>query len=849
MTNLNPTNTPLKWRLVAGVIWAAVVVVFAALLSKVSLWLSLISPLVGGLMTWLSPQIRIPAIALFLLKRFGNPQPANTYPLEALAGKVYPNTSTAPELLGRDTELAALAEQCRQAPPNRLRVVSVWGPQGIGKTHLLYAFGKKLQHNAQKVLGQNSPTWRVWVLKRKFEAQALFDSLPSQPCLLLWDDISLSDGDTKTRLDDLRQLCTQHAQPLLIVLTTWSEQSGLTANDRGVDAELPCPPLDSASAQRLYADVKNLPPAWQGHPLLLRLLQEAGGGEVSISDNNLQAELWRLCLNRADALIKRYRDEHTASDEVLCAIAVASSGDALPLADVAQVFGLEASALQKTLKQLSLCTEHQGLLLLAPLRPDLIGWAFAHQVLQAVPAQRLQTWAALVWHYDFFDTGRFLEYAQQADFPHHPWVQALHSGVGLSAPAVLNRAQAAVNATDAYGRARMWSAMQAELAVCQDLAQKHPNHAEIQLARAQAAVNAIDRYGRWADIQAELVVCQELAQKHPDHAEIQLARAQAAVNATNAYGSAQRWDEAQAELAVCQDLAQRYPDHAEIQLRRAQAAFNAIIYYGSVQRWDEMQAELVVCQELAQKHPDNAEIQLRRAQAAVNAIGYYGSAQRWSAMQTELAVCQELAQKHPDHAEIQLERAKAAVNAIILYGSAQRWDEMQAELAVCQELAQKHPDHAEIQLERAKAAVNAIIYYHSAQRWDEVQAELVVCQNLAQKYPGHAEIQLRRAQAAVNAIHHYGRAQMLPAMQAELVVCQDLAHKHPNHAEIQLARDQAAVNAIIHYGSAQMLPAMQAEMAVFQKIAERFPDHAEIQKRWAELNAWLNEHQKGKHPA
>ena len=808
MTNFNPTNTPLKWRLVAGVIWAAVVVVFAALLSKVSLWLSLISPLVGGLMTWLSPQIRIPAIALFLLKRFGNPQPANTYPLEALAGELYPNTSTAPELLGRDTELAALAEQCRQAPPNRLRVVSVWGPQGIGKTHLLYAFGKKLQHNAQKVLGQNSPTWRVWVLEREFEAQALLDSLPTQPCLLLWDDISLSDEGTKTRLATLRQLCTQRAQPLLIVLTTWSAQSGLTANDRGVDAELLCPSLDSASAQRLYADVKSLPPAWQGHPLLLRLLQEAGGGKVSISNNNLQAELWKLCIDRADALIKRYRDEHTASDDALCAIAVASSGDALPLADVAQAFGLEASTLQKTLKQLSLCTEHQGLLLLAPLRPDLIGWAFAHQVLQAVPAQRLQTWAALVWQHYFFDTGRFLEYAQQADFPHHPWVQALHRGVGLSAPAALNRAKAAVNAIGHYGRAQMWSAMQAELVVCQELAQKHPDHAEIQLERAQAAFNAIINYGR-----------------------------------------AQMWSAMQAELAVCQDLAQKYPDHAEIQLRRAQAAFNAIINYGSGQMWSAMQAELAVFQDLAQKHPGHAEIQLARAKAAVNATNAYGSAQRWDEAQAEVAVCQELAQKHPDHAEIQLRRAQAAANAIYHYGSAKMWDEMQAQLVVCQDLAQNHPDHAEIQLIRAQVAANAINHYGRAQMLPAMQAELVVCQKIAERFPDNAEIQLARATAAANAISDYGSAQMWSAMQAELAVCQDLAQKHPDNAEIQLRRAQAAFNATNAYGSVQRWDEVQAEVAVFQKIAERFPDHAEIQKRRAELNAWLNEHQKGKHPA
>ena len=669
MTNLNPTNTPLKWRVRAGIIWVAVVVVFAALLSKVSLWLSLISPLVGGLMTWLSPQIRIPAIALFLHKRFGNPQPANTYPLEALAGKFSLNTSTAPELLGRDTELAALAKQCRQAPPNRLRVVSVWGQQGIGKTHLLYAFGKKLQHNAQKVLGQNSPTWRVWVLEREFEAQALLDSLPTQPCLLLWDDISLSDEGTKTRLATLRQLCTQRAQPLLIVLTTWSAQSGLTANDRGVDAELLCPSLDSASAQRLYADVESLPPAYQGHPLLLRLLQEAGGGKVSVSDNSVQAELWKLCLNYADALIKRCRDEHTASDDALCAIAVASSGDALPLADVARVFGLEASALQKTLKNLLLFSARQGMPLLAPLRPDLIGWAFAHQVLQAVPAQRLQTWAALVWHYDFFDTGRFLEYAQQADFPHHPWVQALHSGVGLSAPAALNRAKAAVNAINHYGSAQ-----------------------------------------RWDEAQAEVAVCQELAQKHPDHAEIQLRRAQAAANAIYHYGSAKMWDEMQAQLVVCQDLAQNHPDHAEIQLIRAQVAANAIHHYGSAKMWSAMQAELVVCQKIAERFPDNAEIQLARATAAANAISDYGSAQMWSAMQAELAVCQDLAQKHPDNAEIQLRRAQAAFNATNAYGSVQRWDEVQAEVAVFQKIAERFPDHAEIQKRRAE--LNAWLNEH-----------------------------------------------------------------------------------------------------------------------------------------
>ena len=701
MTNLNPTNTPLKWRLVAGVSWAAFVLVLAHLIYRLG-WsehlLNLVRTFNDPLAIWIESfglvaysltvlstlalmgiycigvnKFKLPkppSISTHLHKNFGNPQPANTYPLEALAGELYPNTSTAPELLGREAELELLTEQYKQTTPNALRVVSVWGQQGIGKTHLLYAFGKKLQHNAQKVLGQNRTTWRVWVLEREFEAQALLDSLPTQPCLLLWDDISLSDEGTKTRLATLRQLCTQRAQPLLIVLTTWSAQSGLTANDRGVDAELLCPSLDSASAQRLYADVESLPPAYQGHPLLLRLLQEAGGSKVSISDNNLQAELWRLCLNRADALIKRYRDEHTASDDALCAIAVASSGDDLPLADVAQDFGLAASTLQKTLKQLSLCTERQGLLLLAPLPlVDLIGWAFAHQVLQAVPAQRLQTWAALVWSYVFFDTGRFLVYAQQADFPRHPWVQALHSGVGLSAPAVLNRAKAAVNATNAYGSAQ-----------------------------------------RWDEAQAEVAVCQELAQKHPDHAEIQLRRAQAAANAIYHYGSAKMWDEMQAQLVVCQDLAQNHPDHAEIQLIRAQVAANAIYHYGRAQMLPAMQAELVVCQKIAERFPDNAEIQLARATAAANAISDYGSAQMWSAMQAELAVCQDLAQKHPDNAEIQLRRAQAAFNATNAYGSVQRWDEVQAEVAVFQKIAERFPDHAEIQKRRAE--LNAWLNEH-----------------------------------------------------------------------------------------------------------------------------------------
>ena len=127
--------------------------------------------------------------------------------------------------------------------------------------------------------------------------QTLLDSLPTQPCLLLWDDISLSDEGTKTRLATLRQLCTQRAQPLAHhVDHLVGSKAGLTANDRGVDAEVLCPSLDSASAQRLYADVESLPQEWQGHPLLLRLLQEADG-KGSISNNNLQAELWKLCLD------------------------------------------------------------------------------------------------------------------------------------------------------------------------------------------------------------------------------------------------------------------------------------------------------------------------------------------------------------------------------------------------------------------------------------------------------------------------------------------------------------------------------------------------------------------------
>ena len=171
---------------------------------------------------------------------------------------------------------------------------------------------------------------------------------------------------------------------------------------------------------------------------------------------------------------------------MLCAIAVASSGQALPLADVAQFFGLEASALQKTLKKLSLFTERQGMPLLAPLRPDLIGWAFAHQVLQARSAEQLKTWAALAWNYDFFDTGRFLEHAQQAQCSQHPWVQALHSGVGLSAPAALNRAQAAVNAINHYGSAQRWNEQcRLNWWCAKTLPKNHPDNAEIQLMPRQ----------------------------------------------------------------------------------------------------------------------------------------------------------------------------------------------------------------------------------------------------------------------------------------------------------------------------------------------------------------------------
>ena len=59
-------------------------------------------------------------------------------------------------------------------------------------------------------------------------------------------------------------------------------------------------------------------------------------------------------------------------------------------------------------------------------------------------------------------------------------------------------------------------------------------HAEIQLTRANAAVNAINHYGsaqRWDEMQAELAVCQDLAKNHRDNAEIQLERAKAAFNA------------------------------------------------------------------------------------------------------------------------------------------------------------------------------------------------------------------------------------------------------------------------------------------------------------------------------
>jgi hypothetical protein len=534
--------------------------------------------------------------------------------LSDLGRRLYPDQSQI-ELVGRESEIAWLADQCEAAlaSESRIRVLNLYGPQGIGKTHLAYEFGQRLL--AGKIV--NAQRWRAWfVQNREFNPESIIDASVLSATLLIWDDVSLEDDSSRSKLDALRTAAQRCRKPFIVLLTGWRSRSeeSLTPEGRSADSELEVKPLTSEFAKKIFPNADALKSAESGHPLLLRLLANTGAGSGNVASINI----WDECLKwgknyKADRL-----NTHGVSDSAKNALAVVSSSDAMPWKRIAREFeltGADLTALRKT----NLIASRQGELWLEPVRPDLLGWAFAIAQLEAIPRADAQRYALLAWQTKFFDTGRFLEFVSTHGQAAHPWTSALQSPdvVITDRNASLNRAKAATNAVHHYGSAQSFDDMKAELAVSQAIARAFSKDREIQLVRAKAATNAVSHYGsaqRFDGMKAELAVSQAIAARFQDDREIQLNRASAAFNAVAGYGSAQRVDEMKAELSASQVIAARFQDDREIQLVRARAAIIAVSVYGCDQRFDDMKAELAVSEAIAKQFSGDHPIQLRYAQ-------------------------------------------------------------------------------------------------------------------------------------------------------------------------------------------------------------------------------------------
>ena len=159
---------------------------------------------------------------------------------------------------GRADDLQWLADQCAIAKTHKaLRVLSVWGEQGMGKTHLAYRFAKALADGGYP----NHGTWAAYALNKDFDSDKLLNMFPEKPTLLLCDDVSLQDADTTARLRALRKACAGRAQAIVLVVTTWSAASagGITADQILVDAEHPCGGLALDFAKQIYPNARELP--------------------------------------------------------------------------------------------------------------------------------------------------------------------------------------------------------------------------------------------------------------------------------------------------------------------------------------------------------------------------------------------------------------------------------------------------------------------------------------------------------------------------------------------------------------------------------------------------------------
>jgi hypothetical protein len=125
----------------------------------------------------------------------------------------------------------------------------------------------------------------------------------------------------------------------------------------------------------------------------------------------------------------------------------------------------------------------------------------------------------------------------------------------------------------------------------------------------RGAVSAIGDYGSaqaFAELETWGRCLRELAERHPEHAQIRNQLARGAVNAIIAYGSAQAFVKLETWGRCLRELAERHPEHAEIQLQLARGAVNAIIAYGSAQAFAELEAWGRYLRKLAERHPEQS---------------------------------------------------------------------------------------------------------------------------------------------------------------------------------------------------------------------------------------------------
>jgi hypothetical protein len=326
--------------------------------------------------------------------------PMGCYALETLANELFPQLDAgAPSLnfVGREAEQQWLSTQCTSTKTSGgIRIVSLWGPQGIGKTHLAYVFARALSKGDYVSLGR----WNTYRLDKEFDPQDLIGDLPAKPVLLLLDDVSLADDTSHRRLQKLIQTASSRKPPLLVLLTAWQPRlaEGLSQSEKLVDAELEVKPLEDQFARQLYQHANLLPPALRGHPLMLRLLEQKPSDAGTLES---QLDLWSACLAWATGFAARLRKDYAMSDRAMQAFATASSSDSIKWASLSFVFKLDDADFQ-AIKKTGRITERQGALSVAPLRPDLLGWAFAIQVFQATTSEALKEQASLAWEAKFF---------------------------------------------------------------------------------------------------------------------------------------------------------------------------------------------------------------------------------------------------------------------------------------------------------------------------------------------------------------------------------------------------------------------------------------------------------------